>query len=818
MLQSSIIAGNLIPLGGSQYGIGEDFFIVPTNTVTADHCLIGVADGITLAPASANNLTGTLAAPLDPRLGPLANNGGTTQTCLPHLSSPAIDAGSNPANLLTDQRGNPRVQGSAADMGAIERTPGTPDATTGPLPSVTTGGGTSFQFTVTYSDATAVNAGTFGPGNVLVTGPGGFSQLAQPVSGDTGTGPIRRETYSITPPGGSWQIGALGTYLISMRPNQVFNTTGVAVPAMMLATFQVAIPQTYIVTSLADSGPGSLLQAMSDADSHPWPGTIQFDPALYATGPATINLPGSLPYTTRDLTIIGPGANLLSVRGGAIDVADNRTRTETVSGLTLDGIHTGTGTFTLLDSVVNGSGIQVGALGSLIVKGSTISGVQRTGPGGGISFASGGALDLENSAITGNSSAGGGGGIYFYGAVTPSGFTIRNSTIARNTTSAYVGGGIETSHAGGALVIQNSTITGNAASTSTSSSSYGGGGIATISSTVSAVIQSSIIAGNTGPTSPDVLFNDGIGSGGLVEIDHSLIGVVPAGFVFGSGSGNNLTGTAAAPLNPRLAPLGNFGGHTQTMPPMAGSPTLNAGSNPAGLTTDQRGSPRVAGPAPDIGAYEYQPIRVANVQVNDGSAQRSEVHSIAVTFSGAVAFAGGNANAAAAFQLQHVQDATNVNNLAAAVSTNGLGQTVVTLTFSTNNNAAAEIDPISAQNGGVASLADGRFSLTVLSSAVADAALGWALAGAGTGIPGSNYVSPADTLGGGPGELGLYRLFGDSTGDGIVDQLDLGQFRTAFNTGIGNPLYQSFLDADNSGTIDQIDLGQFRVRFNLGVF
>jgi hypothetical protein len=218
----------------------------------------------------------------------------------------------------------------------------------------------------------------------------------------------------------------------------------------------------------------------------------------------------------------------------------------------------------------------------------------------------------------------------------------------------------------------------------------------------------------------------------------------------------------------------------------------------------------------DIGAVEVaQAPTIAAVTVNDGSAQRSEVRSIAVTFSGPVTFAGGNGNAAAAFQLQHVQDATYLANLAAAVSTNGSGQTVVTLTFSTTGNAALEVDSLSAQGSANVvpgpSLADGRFQLTVLSTNVTGLT-GLALNG------GSNYVSPADTAGGGPGQLQLYRLYGDATGDGIVDQLDLGQFRVANNAGPGNPAYVAFLDADNSGTIDQTDLGQFRTRNNTGVY
>jgi len=158
-----------------------------------------------------------------------------------------------------------------------------------------------------------------------------------------------------------------------------------------------------------------------------------------------------------------------------------------------------------------------------------------------------------------------------------------------------------------------------------------------------------------------------------------------------------------------------------------------------------------------------------------------------------------------------VQDTTNVANLQAAVSTNGAGDTVVTLTFTTTGNASTEIDPVSAQNGGAPSLADGRYKLTVMSADVKDG-IGDSLNG------GSNYASLTDTPGGGPGELGLFRLFGDANGDGVVDDTDLGALRSTYNASIGSAEFLYYFDSDNSGTVDDIDLGQFRVRFNLSVF
>jgi hypothetical protein len=56
----------------------------------------------------------------DPKLGPLANNGGPTLTMALLPGSPAIDAGNTSLAPATDQRGFPRPAGLAADIGAYE--------------------------------------------------------------------------------------------------------------------------------------------------------------------------------------------------------------------------------------------------------------------------------------------------------------------------------------------------------------------------------------------------------------------------------------------------------------------------------------------------------------------------------------------------------------------------------------------------------------------------------------------------------------------------------------------------------------------------
>jgi hypothetical protein len=111
-------------------------------------------------------------------------------------------------------------------------------------------------------------------------------------------------------------------------------------------------------------------------------------------------------------------------------------------------------------------------------------------------------------------------------------------------------------------------------------------------------MTNSIVAENTASYSPDV-------SGFNSRTGVNLIGR-NEGSSFAAGSPNangDYIGTAAAPLDPKLAPLANNGGPTRTMAPLAGSLARDHASvlNPA-ITSDQRGFSIVG--TPDIGAYE----------------------------------------------------------------------------------------------------------------------------------------------------------------------------------------------------------------------
>ena len=61
----------------------------------------------------------------DPLLGPLAFNGGPTETKALLLGGPAIDAGAAHGCPQYDQRGVARPQGAGCDIGAYEFTPPT---------------------------------------------------------------------------------------------------------------------------------------------------------------------------------------------------------------------------------------------------------------------------------------------------------------------------------------------------------------------------------------------------------------------------------------------------------------------------------------------------------------------------------------------------------------------------------------------------------------------------------------------------------------------------------------------------------------------
>ncbi|MCU0796154.1 MAG: hypothetical protein MUF31_09485 [Akkermansiaceae bacterium] len=251
------------------------------------------------------------------------------------------------------------------------------------------------------------------------------------------------------------------------------------------------------------------------------------------------------------------------------------------------------GTLTLTQCTLSGNSASFGGAirnfgGTLMLTQCTLSGNSASAEGGAIS--SGGTLSLMQCTLSGNS-ANLGGAILINIGGTP---MLTQCTLSGNS-AINVGGAI---YNGGTMTLAQCTLSGNSAAI------IGGGAVHTNLGS-SLTLTNTIVAGNTAPVGPDVSNNAGtITSNGtnLVGNNSSVDTQLPAT--------PGLIGTAAAPVNARLSPLGYFGGPVQTMHPLIGSPAIDAAGslNPGG--TDARGFPRFrdgddsGNPQLDIGAVE----------------------------------------------------------------------------------------------------------------------------------------------------------------------------------------------------------------------
>lgn len=374
---------------------------------------------------------------------------------------------------------------------------------------------------------------------------------------------------------------------------------------------------TFLVANLADAGPGSLRQAVLDANAAPGPDEVLFEAGV--TG--TIRLVDIISITDA-LAITGPGANSLSVSdlasggifsinggaGGEISVALTGL---TITGASGTGIFVGNGSLTLSDSVVSrnrsffpGGGLYFSG-GSHVIRRTTIVDNEsydytlQAGQGGGIVIHDG-TLTIEDSTITGNLAGGGvfhfdgsGGGLY----ASDSTVNVINSTFSGNTVVGE----------GAAAYIRNSTL--NLFLTTVENNGFAGidrSGFASLALDGGVInLDSSIVANTTGFNATDLRRISG-----TVNALYSLI-ETPGTAINGTNS-YNVTGR-----DPRLGPLQDNGGPTETHALLPGSPALDVG-DPAVSDQppfDQRGPgfPRVVGPVVDMGSYESQTLSIVEV-------------------------------------------------------------------------------------------------------------------------------------------------------------------------------------------------------------
>jgi CSLREA domain-containing protein len=402
---------------------------------------------------------------------------------------------------------------------------------------------------------------------------------------------------------------------------------------------------TFVVDTLADESDGdyslddfSLREAIELANANPGADAIEFDPVLWAEGPATILLTMGELQITDSLMIDGPGAEYLTIDASGNDLTPDVHNYDGTRVLNI----LGEGLTPPMEARISGlaftGGDTVGSGGAIR---STVDSYfdhlyvwdNHAADGGGIHVSQADVVEITNSDIQENEAGARGGGIELSNSI---GF-IRRSTIVGNRSSS-IGGGLSVILAD--VLVENSTISRNQANSSgggifnrssslevrhsmvvynqidaTGSGNEIGGIDSRLSSSFS--VFHTIVAGNTKVGNPSDLSSNAM-------LQYSLIG-------FGNGlteapvdspdaNGNLIGGPLNGAIDPMLGPLVNNGGPTKSHTLLPGSPAIDAGDPlaVAGMNGvpefDQRGMPwgRVANgdDVPeariDIGAVEWQ--------------------------------------------------------------------------------------------------------------------------------------------------------------------------------------------------------------------
>jgi hypothetical protein len=330
-----------------------------------------------------------------------------------------------------------------------------------------------------------------------------------------------------------------------------------------------------VVTTLNDSGAGSLRQVVSNALSS---ATITFAPGL--SGQSITLTTGEVPLN-RSVTI-----DASSLPAGIKINGNHNSRIFNVTGTAS----------VILNSLTITNGFTNGASGGGIVNSAT--------------------LTLTNCTLAGNSTdaSSTGGAIYNVGTLTLSGCTVANNSAdfagaiqnyatcslvncTFTANSAFGGNGGVIDNVGANLTVTQCTFSGNSAA-------FAGGAIDNYVS--QATLVNSILANNSGDGD---FYN--WSSGTVTLAGNNLVGALA------NVGGIEIPEGAIISADPMLGPLANNGGRTLTMMPQIGSPAIDAGNtaDAASINYDQRGPgfPRVLGAAVDLGAVETAvPLTVFN--------------------------------------------------------------------------------------------------------------------------------------------------------------------------------------------------------------
>lgn len=641
----------------------------------------GVVDTVNGIGNNTNTATWTFnnaLLPLDPLLGPLDNNGGPTRTHAPLPVSPVLNAGDPTAMSgvgdvpATDQRGEPfvRVFDGAIDIGAFERQSLAPgslvvdtladelDNNVGPgdfslREAISAANGSIGSDTITFSpDLTAGGPATIElvlgelaiKEGLTITGPGS-ELLTIDASGNDPTPDSDNNDGS--------RVFFINDFLSSVATIEITGLTltggdvrgfGGAIATnenLILRDCTIADNNANLRGGGIDMSNGTLVVTDSSISGN-------------STGPAGGGgIYIRLDATINDSTISG---NSATGSGGGIRTRGNLTiNRSTISGNTTaaggisggGGIYSNAGIATIRDSfltnnsAINGEG---GGLrkrnGSLVIERTVITGNIASSAGGGVSVADGGVLARVTSSTVANNAASGplgrGGGLFIWegslivtdstvhsnSATVSGGGIFSNTTLSTRRTTVLgstVSGNSSLSRGGGIYnydgitQVRHSTVTAN-----TAPDGFGSGVASAGDSNTRTDIVGSIVAGNT---HSDVDFTDGTGNS-FQSLGYNLIGSGSALAKFnGAGDQSNIA-------DPKLGPLADNGGPTQTHALLMGSPAIDAG-NPSAVAGaggvpqfDQRGTgfTRVFStngtPRIDIGAFERQPLTTISGDYN----------------------------------------------------------------------------------------------------------------------------------------------------------------------------------------------------------
>ncbi|MDF5707589.1 MAG: DUF4347 domain-containing protein [Nostoc sp. S4] len=395
--------------------------------------LIGNKTGSTGFTTS--TLVGTSTNPINPKLGPLQNNGGATLTYALLTGSPAINAGNNflASSVTTDQRGTGfnRISGNTVDIGAYE---------------------------VQSSSPPPVNTDT------VVTN-----------TNDSGKGSLRQAILNANATAGANTITFAGSVfadgvpdVITLTSGQLAITDDLTIVGTGASKLTISGNNASGVFEITGTGTDVGIDGLKIANA---------DDVIY--GSILLNSNTSLNLTNSTIS------DNQGAVGGIFNRGNLSLTNTTVSGnqgSSLGGGIFNTGTLSLTNSTVSNNtanalyistyGGGIFNTGTLKITNSTISnnsidanGLSRGGPdpidtfGGGIYNS--GTADITNSTVSGNISNYKGGGIFNTGII-----TLTNDTITNNNIDAVFfdgkGGGVF-NDSKGTVVVGNTIVAGNSA-------------------------------------------------------------------------------------------------------------------------------------------------------------------------------------------------------------------------------------------------------------------------------------------------------------------------------------------------------------------